>query len=130
MTPVDTAAIAQRVEAIHGFEWDGEFLAEVDAGGTWDHWARKPYSTEACELIAAAPADIRALLSENASLKAEVAALTAALQELYDAATVIERQIPVATEDWHHALFAATGNAFTVLGKHPTPANGGSDDDE
>lgn len=83
--------IAARVEAIHDFEWDGEYLAEVNRSGAWDHWARKPYSTEACDFIAHAPDDIRYLLAALTREREALAAMStralaaeAALNNLQD----------------------------------------------
>ena len=95
-TPVDTAAIAQRVETIrrrleaknlsHGetLEQDiartrRDYLAKMPGGSRFEN-GRLVHS-EAVLYIAAleqlpSVADIRALLSDNTSLKAEVAALT------------------------------------------------------
>lgn len=90
-TPLDVAAIAARVEAIHGFGYvhysDSVFtpntLIELDKDGGWKHWDLKsPYSTEACEFIAHAPADIRALLAERERLLAENARLREALGDI------------------------------------------------
>lgn len=63
----------------------------------------------------------RALQAERDTLQARVAALEAALRDLYDATTPVERQIGVATEDWHHVLFEASGTAHSVLAASHQP---------
>jgi hypothetical protein len=76
--------IEARLAAINGFEhqqrpalpfgWNA--LAELGDDGEWRTWDMKaPYSTEACVFIAAAPADIAALVARVRELERENAAL-------------------------------------------------------
>ena len=170
MTPVDTAAIAERVDAIPsgkyrvlppepnrywlsichttpGNEPEDEcfIIAEVSsikilrADGSID-------DNEAfAHFVAAAPADIRALLSENASLKAEVAALTARAEALQDAlepfaqmARLLCRNTSYREWEGVREIFGYNDAILTLMDferallhcDEPTPANGGSEPDD